>query len=200
MQFNPQAFMDPRILAQAQAQAMAQAYAAMQGQMGWPANGGYGAPAFNPAFSPPGHFNPNGPAGGLGFPMAPPRQQQNPYQQNQFQQQQQFQQNQQNQFQRHPNHQQQQQNSFPVPPPVAASVPLPTKPTDPEICKHGVDCSKPTCPYSHPSPVATKYSGLVLSSEACEKGLACDDLVRSWHPVCLPKRELTDLISFLVGL
>ncbi|KAK4704437.1 hypothetical protein P7C70_g1772, partial [Phenoliferia sp. Uapishka_3] len=59
--------------------------------------------------------------------------------------------------------------------PTPAPVALPTKPTDESICKHGVDCTKPTCPFSHPSPVATKASGLVLFSEACEKQLACED-------------------------
>ncbi|GAA5845655.1 hypothetical protein JCM11251_002080 [Rhodosporidiobolus azoricus] len=52
---------------------------------------------------------------------------------------------------------------------------LPGKPAQEAICKHGVDCSKPQCPYSHPSPVATKESGLVLSSEPCEKQLKCED-------------------------
>ena len=55
---------------------------------------------------------------------------------------------------------------------------LPTKPTQDSICKHGVDCARPQCPYSHPSPVATKESGLVLSNEACEKQLKCEDKVR----------------------
>lgn len=175
--------MDPRMLAQAQAHAMAQvqAFAAMQGQQMWNnQQGGYGGPppGFNPNY--PGQFNPgngNG-GGGLGFPMAPPRQNQhNPH----FQQQQRPYQGHQNQ--QHPNHHQQQhqqhhQQQFPQPP-STPSVPLPTKPLEAEICKHGVDCSKPTCPFSHPSPVATKYSGLVLSSEACEKGLQCDDLVNN---------------------
>ncbi|GAA5866747.1 hypothetical protein JCM3774_001980 [Rhodotorula dairenensis] len=58
---------------------------------------------------------------------------------------------------------------------AAVPVVLPTKPTQDSICKHGVDCARPQCPYSHPSPVATKESGLVLSSEACEKQLKCED-------------------------
>ncbi|GAA5985744.1 hypothetical protein JCM11641_007200 [Rhodosporidiobolus odoratus] len=56
-------------------------------------------------------------------------------------------------------------------PPVA----LPSKPEKEDICKHGVDCTKAQCPFSHPSPVATKESGLVLSSAACEKQLKCED-------------------------
>ncbi|BGP12819.1 hypothetical protein JCM10213_008080 [Rhodosporidiobolus nylandii] len=59
--------------------------------------------------------------------------------------------------------------------PAAPPVVLPSKPEQEAICKHGVDCTKPQCPFSHPSPVATKESGLVLSSEACEKQLKCED-------------------------
>ncbi|GAA5980016.1 hypothetical protein JCM10908_001500 [Rhodotorula pacifica] len=59
--------------------------------------------------------------------------------------------------------------------PTGPPVVLPSKPTQDSICKHGVDCTRPQCPYSHPSPVATKESGLVLSSEACEKQLKCED-------------------------
>ncbi|GAA5850013.1 hypothetical protein JCM8547_000982 [Rhodosporidiobolus lusitaniae] len=59
--------------------------------------------------------------------------------------------------------------------PAAPPVKLPSKPEQEAICKHGVECTKPQCPFSHPSPVATKESGLVLNSEACEKQLKCDD-------------------------
>ncbi|BGP36804.1 mRNA-binding protein nab2 [Rhodotorula kratochvilovae] len=59
--------------------------------------------------------------------------------------------------------------------PAAPPVVLPSKPAQEQICKHGVECTKPQCPYSHPSPVATKESGLVLSSEPCEKQLQCED-------------------------
>ncbi|SCZ90233.1 BZ3500_MvSof-1268-A1-R1_Chr1-3g01857 [Microbotryum saponariae] len=73
--------------------------------------------------------------------------------------------------------QQQHRPRHPAQPPVPKqiAVVLPSKPSEEAICKHGVDCSKPQCPYSHPSPVATKESGLVLSSEACEKQVACAD-------------------------
>ena len=70
---------------------------------------------------------------------------------------------------------------------------LPTKPTQDSICKHGVDCARPQCPYSHPSPVATKESGLVLSNEACEKQLKCDDKVR----FCLSFFLLAFSLSYL---
>ncbi|KAK4055339.1 mRNA-binding protein nab2 [Microbotryomycetes sp. JL201] len=56
-----------------------------------------------------------------------------------------------------------------------AAVVLPKKPADEAICTYGVKCTKPQCQYSHPSPVATEESGLVLSSEACPKQLECDD-------------------------
>ncbi|GAA6001727.1 hypothetical protein JCM10207_002285 [Rhodosporidiobolus poonsookiae] len=58
---------------------------------------------------------------------------------------------------------------------AAPPVVLPSKPEQEALCKHGVECTKPQCPFSHPSPVATKESGLVLSSEACEKQLKCED-------------------------
>lgn len=70
----------------------------------------------------------------------------------------------------HGGHQQQQPHK-----PVAPAAPLPTEPKEEQICKHNVACSKPACPYSHSSPVATKESGLVLSSEHCSKGLGCED-------------------------
>lgn len=70
-------------------------------------------------------------------------------------------------------------SSKPAGPPVV----LPSKPQQEQICKHGVECARPQCAYSHPSPVATKESGLVLSSEACDKQLKCEDPVRC--PACL---------------
>ncbi|GAA6035125.1 hypothetical protein JCM8097_006376 [Rhodosporidiobolus ruineniae] len=62
-------------------------------------------------------------------------------------------------------------SSKPATPPVV----LPSKPEKEDLCKHGVECTKPQCLFSHPSPVATKESGLVLKSEACEKQLKCED-------------------------
>ncbi|GJN91705.1 hypothetical protein Rhopal_004728-T1 [Rhodotorula paludigena] len=59
--------------------------------------------------------------------------------------------------------------------PATPPVVLPSKPAKEEICKHGVECTKPQCSFSHPSPCATKESGLVLSSEACDKQLKCED-------------------------
>jgi hypothetical protein len=58
-----------------------------------------------------------------------------------------------------------------LPPGVAP----PTRPQSPTLCKFGVKCTNATCRYSHPSPVATTESGVVLSSEACDKGPGCDD-------------------------
>lgn len=55
---------------------------------------------------------------------------------------------------------------------------LPSKPTSEELCKYGVDCKNAVCRYSHPSPSATRESGLVLSKDICDKGkggLACED-------------------------
>ncbi|KAJ9100558.1 hypothetical protein QFC21_003601 [Naganishia friedmannii] len=52
---------------------------------------------------------------------------------------------------------------------------FPDKPTSLEICKFGVGCTNKRCPYSHPSPVATEASGMVLRSEACPNGKGCKD-------------------------
>ncbi|KAM6502522.1 hypothetical protein JOM56_002499 [Amanita muscaria] len=52
---------------------------------------------------------------------------------------------------------------------------LPERPQSPTLCKFGLKCTNPNCRYSHPSPVATAESGVVLSNEACEKGKDCKD-------------------------
>lgn len=67
-------------------------------------------------------------------------------------------------------HFQQQQQPQPRKP-----VTLPARPSSEELCKYGVDCKNAICHYSHPSPSATKESGLVLTKDVCEKGIACDD-------------------------
>ncbi|RPD71878.1 hypothetical protein L226DRAFT_525021 [Lentinus tigrinus ALCF2SS1-7] len=51
----------------------------------------------------------------------------------------------------------------------------PARPQSPTLCKFGTKCTNPICRYSHPSPVATAESGVVLSTEACEKGKDCKD-------------------------
>lgn len=52
---------------------------------------------------------------------------------------------------------------------------VPERPQSPTLCKYGLKCTNPHCRYSHPSPVATAESGVVLSNEACEKGKDCKD-------------------------
>ncbi|KAJ7647663.1 hypothetical protein FB45DRAFT_975290 [Roridomyces roridus] len=52
---------------------------------------------------------------------------------------------------------------------------LPERPQSPTLCKFGLKCTNAHCRYSHPSPVATAESGVVLSNEACEKGKECQD-------------------------
>ena len=54
-------------------------------------------------------------------------------------------------------------------------VEYPERPGTPTLCKFALACTNPVCRYSHPSPAATVESGLVLSNEACEKGVKCDD-------------------------
>ncbi|EKM53415.1 uncharacterized protein PHACADRAFT_211115 [Phanerochaete carnosa HHB-10118-sp] len=51
----------------------------------------------------------------------------------------------------------------------------PERPQSPTLCKFGVKCSNSVCRYSHPSPVATPESGVVLSNEPCENGKDCKD-------------------------
>lgn len=160
--------------------AQAQAFAAMQGVWGAPpgvgAAGFGGPPAPNPmapAFNPAfGGPGAGGRGGKGGFGGA------------------------------HQQHQQQ-RNGPPAPapaPPAPKSVVLPTKPEQEQICKHATECTKPPCPFSHPSPVATKESGLVLSSEACEKQLDCEDPVSPRNrrgELASVLRWLTSFIFFL---
>ncbi|KAK4050516.1 mRNA-binding protein nab2 [Microbotryomycetes sp. JL221] len=154
----------PGVIQQAQAAAMAQAqaFAAMQNAWSMPLNSqnrpngpppGMGPPAFNPSVAP---FQPGGspgPAHGRqgprpGGPGPGSRTANGPSRSSSVA----------------PHHATQ-----------PAPVVLPTKPTDEAICTFGVKCTKPQCQYSHPSPVATEESGLVLSSEVCPKQLDCDD-------------------------
>jgi len=51
----------------------------------------------------------------------------------------------------------------------------PERPQSPTLCKFALKCTNPLCRYSHPSPVATPESGVVLSKEACENGKDCKD-------------------------
>ncbi|KAF9819558.1 hypothetical protein IEO21_02022 [Rhodonia placenta] len=49
----------------------------------------------------------------------------------------------------------------------------PHRPQSPTLCKFNLKCTNPLCRYSHPSPVATAESGVVLSNDPCEAGLQC---------------------------
>ncbi|KAG7449670.1 uncharacterized protein BT62DRAFT_928398 [Guyanagaster necrorhizus] len=51
----------------------------------------------------------------------------------------------------------------------------PERPQSPTLCKFGLKCTNPHCRWTHPSPVATVESGVVTSTEACEKGKDCKD-------------------------
>lgn len=51
----------------------------------------------------------------------------------------------------------------------------PERPQSPSLCKFSTKCTNALCRWSHPSPVATAESGVVLSTEACEKGKDCVD-------------------------
>ncbi|KAI0317133.1 hypothetical protein OF83DRAFT_1172247 [Amylostereum chailletii] len=52
---------------------------------------------------------------------------------------------------------------------------IPERPQSPTLCKFGLKCTNAHCRWSHPSPVATAESGVVLSNEACEQGKNCKD-------------------------
>lgn len=51
----------------------------------------------------------------------------------------------------------------------------PERPQSPTLCKFGLKCTNPVCRWSHPSPVATPESGVVLSNDPCENGKNCKD-------------------------
>ena len=66
-----------------------------------------------------------------------------------------------------------------APTPMQATPPIPyaipERPQSPSLCKFGLKCTNAHCRWSHPSPVATPESGVVLSKEACENGRNCKD-------------------------
>jgi len=80
-------------------------------------------------------------------------------------------------FQPPPQQMQHPAQQAPPPAPSPKPVVIPKAPASEELCKYGVDCRNAACGYSHPSPAATKDSGLVLSKEVCEKNLDCADKV-----------------------
>ena len=63
----------------------------------------------------------------------------------------------------------------PAPPQRLGYVASFERPQSPTLCKFGMKCTNALCRYSHPSPVATAESGVVLSNEACDKGKDCKD-------------------------
>ncbi|KAK1234253.1 hypothetical protein PQX77_002560 [Marasmius sp. AFHP31] len=66
----------------------------------------------------------------------------------------------------------------PAPTPATSQRPtyaLPERPQSPTLCKFGLKCTNAHCRWSHPSPVATVESGVVLSNDPCENGKNCKD-------------------------
>lgn len=64
----------------------------------------------------------------------------------------------------------------PAPPqPIRPNYAVPERPQSPTLCKFSLKCTNPHCRWSHPSPVATPESGVVLSNEPCEQGKNCKD-------------------------
>ncbi|KAJ3543289.1 hypothetical protein NMY22_g3200 [Coprinellus aureogranulatus] len=59
--------------------------------------------------------------------------------------------------------------------PKSATYAVPERPQSPTLCKFGTKCTNAHCRYSHPSPVATSESGIVLSNDPCENGKDCKD-------------------------
>lgn len=68
-----------------------------------------------------------------------------------------------------------QQPQPPAAPPITTSTSAPERPGTPSLCKYALKCTNAQCRYSHPSPVATVESGVVLSTEFCSKGKGCKD-------------------------
>lgn len=62
-----------------------------------------------------------------------------------------------------------------APTPAPPGYAVPERPQSPTLCKFGLKCTNAHCRYSHPSPVATVESGIVLSNDPCEKGRDCKD-------------------------
>ncbi|KAI3618858.1 polyadenylated rna binding protein [Moniliophthora roreri] len=62
-----------------------------------------------------------------------------------------------------------------VPAPARPAYAIPERPQSPTLCKFGVKCTNAHCRWSHPSPVATIESGVVLSTDHCENGKDCKD-------------------------
>jgi hypothetical protein len=65
-----------------------------------------------------------------------------------------------------------------IAPPATSQQPayaIPERPQSPTLCKFASKCTNAHCRYSHPSPVATAESGVVLSNEACANGKECKD-------------------------
>ncbi len=62
-----------------------------------------------------------------------------------------------------------------LPQPAPPNFAVPERPQSPTLCKFSLKCTNPHCRWSHPSPVATPESGVVLSNEACEQGKDCKD-------------------------
>ena len=63
----------------------------------------------------------------------------------------------------------------PTPATPVPSISGPERPGTPSLCKYSLKCTNPQCRFSHPSPVATVESGVVLSTEFCPKGKDCKD-------------------------
>lgn len=62
-----------------------------------------------------------------------------------------------------------------TPQPARPNFAVPERPQSPTLCKFSLKCTNPHCRWSHPSPVATPESGMVLSNEPCEQGKDCKD-------------------------
>jgi hypothetical protein len=62
-----------------------------------------------------------------------------------------------------------------TPKPPRLNFAVPERPQSPTLCKFSLKCTNPHCRWSHPSPVATPESGMVLSNEPCEQGKECKD-------------------------
>ncbi|KAJ3997820.1 hypothetical protein F5050DRAFT_1749355 [Lentinula boryana] len=64
-------------------------------------------------------------------------------------------------------------DATPVVAPPRPAYAVPERPQSPTLCKFGLKCTNAHCRWSHPSPVATVESGVVLSNDPCENGKDC---------------------------
>jgi hypothetical protein len=96
-------------------------------------------------------------------------------------------------------------SSTPPVQPQEKQIPAPTAPSSESLCTFSIACTSPKCPYTHPSPVATLESGIVLKTETCTKGekedvkggMGCEDADCEFAHVSPSVKKLCTSFFFL---